>query len=47
MIELESKRKLSCCSNFETRILNVLELMESIFGPVFINPVNIEPSFIN
>ena len=47
MIDLDSKRKLSYYSNFETRSLNVLELMEGIFGPVPINPVNIEDSLVN
>ena len=47
MIDLDSFRKLSYYSNFETRSLNVLELMESIFGPPPINPVNIEDSLIN
>ena len=47
MIVLISKRKLSQYSNFETRSLNVLELMEGIFGPPPINPVNLEPSIIN
>ena len=47
MIALDSKRKLSYYSDFETRSLNVLELMESIFGPSPINPVNIEDSLIN
>ena len=47
MIDLDPFRKLSFYSNFETRILNVLELMESIFGPLPINPVNVEPSNIN
>ena len=47
MIDLESKRKVSYYSDFETRSLNVLELMDSIFGPMPINPVNIEDSFIN
>ena len=47
MIDLDSKRKLSYYSNFETRSLNVLELMEGIFGPPPINPVNIEDSLIN
>ena len=47
MIDLESKRKLFSNSNFETRSLNVLELMESIFGAPPINPVNVEPSIIN
>ena len=44
MIDLNSFRKLSYYSNFETRSLNVLELTKSIFGPVPINPVNIEDS---
>ena len=44
---LDSKRKLSYYSDFETRSLNVLELMESFFGPMPINPVNIEDSLIN
>ena len=47
MIDLDSKRKLSYYSDFETRSLIVLELMESIFGPMPINPVNIEDSLIN
>ena len=47
MIDLDSYRKLSYHSNFETRSLNVLELMESIFGPPPINPANIEDSVIN
>ena len=47
MIDLDSKRKLSYYFNFETLSLNVLQLMESIFGPVPINPVNIEDSLIN
>ena len=47
MIDLESKRKLSYYSNFETRSLKVLGLMESLFGPPPINPVNIEESLIN
>ena len=47
MIDLDSKRKLSYYSDFETRSLNVLELMESIFGPMPINPVNIEDSLIS
>ena len=46
MIDLDSKRKLSYYSDFETRSLNVLELMESIFGPMPTNPVNIEDSLI-
>ena len=44
MIDLYSFRKLSHYSNFETRSLNVLQLMEGIFGPPPINPVNIEPT---
>ena len=47
MIDFDSKRKLSYYSDFETRSLNVLELMESIFGPAPINPLNIESSVIN
>ena len=47
MINLNSKRKLSYYSEFETRSLNVLELIEIIFGPLPINPVNIEDSLIN
>ena len=47
MIDLDSKRKLSYYSDFETRSLNVWELMESIFGPPPVNPVNIEDSLIN
>ena len=47
MIDLVSKRKLSYYSDFETRSLNVLELMESLFGPPPIIPVNIEDSLIN
>ena len=47
MIDLDSKRKLFCYFDFETRGLNVLELMGSIFGPVPNNPVNTEVSLIN
>ena len=47
MIDLDSFRQLSYYSNFETRSLIVLELMESIFGPPPINPVNIQSSIIN
>ncbi len=47
MIDLDSKRKLPYYSDFETRSLNVFELMGSIFGPAPINPVNIQPSVIN
>ena len=47
MIDLDSQRKLSCYSYFETRSLIVLELMESLFGPPPINPVNIKDSFFN
>ena len=46
MIDLDSKRKFFY-SDVETRSLNVLELMESIFGPTPINPVNIESSVVN
>ena len=46
-IDLDSKRKLSYYSDFETRSLNVLELMEGIFGSPPINPVNIKDSLIN
>ena len=38
MYDLESKRKLSYHSNFGTRSLNVLQLLETIFGPVPFNP---------
>ena len=48
MIDLNSFRKFSYYSSFETRSLNVLELMESIFVPVPFNPLNIEDYlFIN
>ena len=47
MIDLDSFRKLSYYSDFETRSLNVLELMVGIFGPHPINPVNIEGSLLN
>ena len=47
MIDLDSKRKLSYNSYFETRSLNVLELVGSIFGPPIINAANIEDSLIN
>ena len=47
MIDLDSQRQLSCYSYFETRSLIVLELMESLFGPPPINPVNIKDSFFN
>ena len=47
MIDLDSKRKLSYYSDLETRSLNVFELMENLFGPMPINPVNIEDSLIN
>ena len=39
MIDLDCFRKLSYYSNFETRSLNVLELMESIFGPPPVIPL--------
>ena len=47
VIDLDSKRKLFYYSDFETRSLNVLELMESIFGPAPNNSVNIESSVSN
>ena len=47
MTDLDSNRKLSYYSVFETRSLKALELMESIFGPPPNNPVNIEDSLIN
>ena len=47
MIDLDSKRKPSCYSDFETRSVNVVELLESIFGPPPINTVNIEGLLIN
>ena len=45
-IDLESKRNFSYNSTLKTHNLSVLEFMEIIFGPVLINPVNIEPSII-
>ena len=47
MIALDSFRKLSYSSNFETRSLNVFELMQGIFGPPPYNPVNFEYSLFN
>ena len=47
LIDLESKSKLSYYSNFETRSLKVLEVMESIFGPAPTNPVIVQSSIIN
>ena len=47
MTDLDSKRKLSYYSDFETRSLKVLELMEGIFGPPPIIPVIIKDSLIN
>ena len=47
MIDLDSFRKFSLFCNFETGSLKVLEPMESIFGPVPNNPVDIEDSIIN
>ena len=47
MIDLNSFRKLSYYSSFQTRSLNVLEFMEGIFGPPLINPVNIKDFLIN
>ena len=46
MIDMDSFRKPFYYSNFETRSLNVSELMEGIFRPPPINPVNIDPSNI-
>ena len=46
MIDLDSFPKLSYYSDFKTRSLIVLELVESIFSPVPVNPVNFEPSII-
>ena len=46
-IDLDSFRELSYYSNFGTRSLNVLELMEGIFGPPPIIPVTIQDSLIN
>ena len=43
-INMNSFRKLSYFSTFETRSLNAIELMEGIFGPPPINPLNIEDS---
>ena len=43
---MESSRKLSYYSIFETRTLTVLELMEIIFGPVPIIPVIYENSLV-
>ena len=45
MIDFYSFRKRSYYSNFERRNSDVLELMESTFGPVPINPLHFEPSF--
>ena len=47
MIDLDPFRKLTYYSNFETSSLKVLDLMEGIFGPPPVNPVNIEDSLIN
>ena len=46
-IDLDSKRKHSYHSVFETRSWKILELIESIFGPPPFNPVNIESSVFN
>ena len=46
MTDLDSFLKLSYYSDFETRSLNVLELMEGIFGPPLNDPVIVEPSII-
>ena len=47
MIDLDPKRKRSYYSAFEKRRFKVLELMEGLFRPPLINPVNIEDSRIN
>ena len=47
MIDLVSKRNFFYYSDFETRSLNVWQLMEGFFGPPPINPVNIDDSLIN
>ena len=47
LTDLDSKRKLSYYSDFETRSSNVSELMEGLFGPPPLNPVNIEDSLNN
>ena len=47
MIDLDFERKLSYYSDFETRSLNVSELMKGIFGPPPFSPVNIEDSLNN
>ena len=47
LIDLDSFQKLFYSSNFEARSINVSEFLESSFGPVLINPVNIEPSIID
>ena len=46
MIDLDSFCKLSYYSNFETRSLDVSELLEGIFGPSPINPVKTKDSLI-
>ena len=46
IIDLESKHFFLFFSTFETRSSDVLELMKSFFGPVFFNPVQIEPSIV-
>ena len=47
MIDLDFFCEISYYSNFKTRNINSSELMESIFGPVPNNSVNIEDSLIN
>ena len=44
MIALDTFRKLSFYFNFEIRNLNVFQLMETIFGSVFVNPIKIDDS---
>ena len=47
LIDLDSFQKLFYSSNFKARSINVSEFLESSFGPVLNNPVNIEPSIID
>ena len=47
MTALKCKCEIPYCSTIETRSLNVLELIDSIFGLAPSNAVNIEPSIIN
>ena len=47
MTDLDSFRKLSYYSDFESRRLSVSKFLETIFGPVPISPLNFEPSVNN